>query len=60
MHDAVMAEFGDSHTGDDVGGDASREAVVSADPDLRAEATTDDVELVETSQPQDAEIMLDV
>jgi hypothetical protein len=39
MHNAVMAEFWDSHTDNGVGTGASREADVSADPDLPAEAT---------------------
>jgi hypothetical protein len=60
MHNAVMAEFGDSHAGDGVGTGASREEAMAVDPDLLAEATRDDIELVETSLPQEADIALEV
>jgi hypothetical protein len=60
MHNAVMAEFGDLHVDDGVGTDASREAVVSVDPDMPLEVTRDEIELVETTRPQEAEITLEV
>jgi hypothetical protein len=60
MHNAVMAEFADSHTDDGVGTGVSREVDMSVDLALPADATRDDMELSETSQPQEAEMPLEV
>jgi hypothetical protein len=57
MHDAVMAEFGDSHAD---GGNVWQEMAVAVDPDMPAEATGDGFELGEMSRPQVAKISLEV
>jgi hypothetical protein len=57
LHDAVMAEFGNSHTGD---GDVLREVVVPADLEMPAAAMGDNIEPVESpSLPQEAESSLE-
>jgi hypothetical protein len=60
MHDAVMAEFGDSHADAPVGTEASREGIMPADPDIPEKTTEDDIALVELQpQPQTAQIKLE-
>jgi hypothetical protein len=57
MHDAIMAEFSDSHTDAPVETETSWEGVAIPDPDL---AAVDDIAMVEIlSQPQGAESIVE-